>query len=74
MTGERLFSRRELLEADVLPKLGEPIRASAVLDASLRDLIHSVKAQLFCVGFFDSTTTRIAIRLDPITCVWIIPS
>jgi bifunctional non-homologous end joining protein LigD len=45
VTGERLSSRRELLENEVLTKLGEPIRASAVLDASLRDLIHAVKAQ-----------------------------
>ncbi len=42
---EPLSSRRELLEREILPKLGEPIRASAVLDASLPDLIHAVKAQ-----------------------------
>lgn len=42
---ERLSSRRKLLESEILPRLGEPIRASAVLDASLPDLIHAVKAQ-----------------------------
>jgi hypothetical protein len=47
VTGERPSSRRELLEADVLPKLGKPIRASAVLEASLRDLIHCVKDRVW---------------------------
>ena len=45
VTGEPLSSRRELLDREILPKLHEPIRASAVLDASLPDLIHAVKAQ-----------------------------
>jgi len=45
VTSERLCSRRKLLESEILPRLGEPIRASAVLDASLPDLIHAVKAQ-----------------------------
>ena len=43
--GEPLSSRRELLDREILPKLREPIRVSAVLDASLPDLIHAVKAQ-----------------------------
>lgn len=41
---EPLQKRRELLEARILPKLREPVRYSAPLDAELRVLIHSVKA------------------------------
>src|ERR1700674_1007456 len=36
---------RELLEKRILPKLGEPVRYAAPLDANLRVLIESVKAQ-----------------------------
>src|SRR4029077_17126198 len=36
---------RRLVEKKVLPKLKEPVRYAAPLDASLADLIHSVKAQ-----------------------------
>jgi bifunctional non-homologous end joining protein LigD len=43
--GEPFTKRRELLETRVLPKLSEPIRYSPQLDASLKDLIQSVKAQ-----------------------------
>ena len=43
--GETLGTRRGLLETNVLPKLAEPIRYSPQLDASLKDLIVSVKAQ-----------------------------
>ena len=39
------MKRRELLEKHALPALDEPIRYSPVLQASLADLIHSVKAQ-----------------------------
>ena len=42
---EPLTKRRELLEHHVLPKMDEPIRYSPVLDASMRDLIQSVKSQ-----------------------------
>ena len=42
---EPLAERRELLEKRVLPKLSEPVRYSPELKASLKDLIHSVKAQ-----------------------------
>lgn len=45
VTGEPLSSRRELLDREILPKLTEPIRASAVLDASLPNLIQAVKSQ-----------------------------
>jgi hypothetical protein len=38
-------ARRELLEKKILPKLGEPVRYAAPLDASLPVLIESVKAQ-----------------------------
>ena len=42
---EPLEARRELLEKKILPKLSEPVRYAAPLDASLPDLIESVKAQ-----------------------------
>src|SRR5215469_13457575 len=42
---EPLVKRRQLLEKRVLPELDEPIRCSPILDGSLKDLIHSVKAQ-----------------------------
>jgi DNA ligase D-like protein (predicted ligase) len=45
--GEPLRQRRELLEKKVLTKLDEPIRYSPALEASLADLVHSVKAQGF---------------------------
>jgi ATP-dependent DNA ligase len=44
---EPLAKRRDLLEEKVLTKLAEPIRYSPALEASLADLIHSVKAQGF---------------------------
>jgi ATP-dependent DNA ligase len=40
-----LETRRELLERRVLPKLSEPVRYTGNLQASLADLIASVKAQ-----------------------------
>ena len=43
--GEPLEARRELLERRVLPKLTEPVQYLQELDASLRDLVASVKAQ-----------------------------
>ncbi len=45
--GRPLLERRNLLETLVLPKLAEPVRYSPTLDASLSDLIQSVKAQGF---------------------------
>src|SRR5918911_776400 len=44
---EPLQKRRELLEKKVLPKLPEPVRYSAPLDADLPVLIESVKAHGF---------------------------
>ncbi|HEX4169069.1 MAG TPA: hypothetical protein VHZ55_26690 [Bryobacteraceae bacterium] len=44
---ETLEERRRLLESSVLPRLAEPIRYSPELQASLKDLIASVKAQGF---------------------------
>jgi DNA ligase D-like protein (predicted ligase) len=43
--GESLAKRRELIEKYVLAKLADPIRYSPILDGSLKDLVHSVKAQ-----------------------------
>ena len=45
--GEPLTVRRQLLETKVLPKLAEPVRYAATLDASLAVLTQSVKAQGF---------------------------
>lgn len=42
---EPLEARRELLEKKILPRLGEPVRYAAPLDASVPVLIQSVKAQ-----------------------------
>ena len=42
---EPLVRRREILRDEVLSLLGEPIRESPVLNASLRDLITAVRAQ-----------------------------
>ena len=42
---EPLIKRRALLEKYVFPKMSEPIRYSPVLDAGLKDLIQSIKAQ-----------------------------
>jgi ATP-dependent DNA ligase len=42
---EPLAARRELLRARVLAKLGDPIRESPELEATLPNLIRSVKAQ-----------------------------
>jgi bifunctional non-homologous end joining protein LigD len=45
LTGEPLERRRELLRERILPTLSEPIRHSPELNASLADLIESVRAQ-----------------------------
>ena len=45
LVSESLMSRREVLQSHVLSKLAEPIRESPTFDASLADLIQSVKAQ-----------------------------
>jgi ATP-dependent DNA ligase len=42
---ESLARRREMLRHGVLAQLGEPIRESPVLNASLRDLMTAVRAQ-----------------------------
>ena len=42
---EPLARRREILRHEVLAQLGEPIRESPVLGASLRDLMTAVRAQ-----------------------------
>lgn len=43
VTAEALVKRRELLESHVLPRLAEPVRCSPVLEASLSDLIQSIR-------------------------------
>jgi len=43
VTAEPLEARRELLERKVLPTLADPVRYIGALEASLADLVHSVK-------------------------------
>ena len=43
--GEPLIKRRALIEKHVLPTLADPIRYSPILEASLPNLIRSVKEQ-----------------------------
>jgi len=45
LVSESLKSRRGVLQSHVLSKLAEPIRESPTFDASLADLVRSVKAQ-----------------------------
>jgi bifunctional non-homologous end joining protein LigD len=45
LMAKTLEQRREHLEKRVLPTLAEPVRYAGELKASLRELIHSVKAQ-----------------------------
>ena len=45
LVSESLMSRREVLRSRVLSKLAEPIRESPTFDASLPDLVQSLKAQ-----------------------------
>jgi DNA ligase D-like protein (predicted ligase) len=58
---EPLSRRRELLSSPVLSRLREPIRESPVLDASLPDLIRSVKAQ----GLEGIVAKRVDSRYQP---------
>jgi bifunctional non-homologous end joining protein LigD len=45
LTCEPLVTRRHVLEHKILPNLPEPVRCSPVLEASLSDLIPSIRAQ-----------------------------
>src|SRR5262245_50388993 len=47
LRNEPLETRRRVLEDKVVPKLAEPVRYAAEINATLRDLVHSVKAQGF---------------------------
>jgi ATP-dependent DNA ligase len=58
---ETLDGRRTLLEKHVLAKLKEPIRLSPELNASLADLIASVKAQ----GFEDVVAKKRTSKYEP---------
>jgi bifunctional non-homologous end joining protein LigD len=58
---EPLSVRRALLETKVLPKLAEPVRHAIALDATLAQLIQSVKAQ----GFEGLVAKRIDGRYEP---------
>lgn len=61
VTSEQLGLRREPLQTRVLSKLDEPIRESPILDASLPDLIRSVKAR----GLDGIVAKRLDSRYEP---------
>ena len=58
---EPLEQRRRLLEKKILPKLREPVRYAGSLDATLADLVHSVKAQ----GFEGLVAKRLGSAYEP---------
>jgi ATP dependent DNA ligase domain len=58
---EQFSTRRDLLSRHVLPKLGEPIRESEQLNASLPDLMRAVKAH----GFEGIVAKRLDSRYEP---------
>src|SRR3954468_24844227 len=58
---EPLETRRALLEKKILPRLGEPVRYAAPLEASLPVLIESVKAQ----GLEGLVAKRLDSRYEP---------
>ena len=60
---EQLSVRRGLLSRHVLPRLGEPIRESSQLNASLSDLIRAVKTH----GFEGIVAKRLDSRYEPLT-------
>jgi len=47
LRNETLEVRRRLLEGKIVPTLAEPVRYAGEINATLRDLVHSVKAQGF---------------------------
>jgi len=58
---EPLATRRDLLSRRVLPKLGEPIRESSQLKASVSDLVKAVKSH----GFEGVVAKRLDSRYEP---------
>jgi len=58
---EQLSVRRDLLSRQVLPQLGEPIRESSQLNASLSDLLRAVKTH----GFEGIVAKRLDSRYEP---------
>jgi bifunctional non-homologous end joining protein LigD len=58
---EPLENRRQLLETRVLPKLNEPVRYAAPLDAAVPDLVASVKAH----GLEGLVAKRLGSRYEP---------
>jgi len=47
LRNEALETRRRVLEDKIVPKLAEPVRYASEINATLQDLVHSVKAQGF---------------------------
>ena len=61
LMAEPMSKRREILQAQVLPKLGEPVRESPQLNASLPDLVKAVRAH----GFEGIVAKRLDSRYEP---------
>jgi bifunctional non-homologous end joining protein LigD len=61
VTDELLVKRRELLENHVLPGIPQPVRCSPVLEASLSDLVQSIRAQ----GLEGLVAKRASSRYEP---------
>ena len=61
LMAEPMWKRREILQAQVLPRLNDPVRESPQLDASLADLVKAVKAH----GFEGIVAKRLGSRYEP---------
>jgi bifunctional non-homologous end joining protein LigD len=61
LMNESMAKRRDLLEEQVVPTLTEPVRLSPILDASLDNLIRSIRAQ----GLEGLVAKRLDSRYEP---------
>ena len=61
LAAEPMWKRRQILQAQVLPRLNDPVRESPQLDASLADLVKAVKAH----GFEGIVAKRLGSRYEP---------
>jgi ATP-dependent DNA ligase len=60
VTREKLSTRRELLDREVLSRLHEPIRLAPRLEARLSDLVNAVRAQGFEALSRNGSTARMS--------------
>ena len=61
LAAEPMLKRRQILQAQVLPRLNEHVRESPQLDASLADLVKAVKAH----GFEGIVAKRLDSQYEP---------